>query len=120
MDNPSVRVLRQPGAATGAHHHGDQKTILYVVEGTAWYRWGDHLEYLVKALGDRLGDRTRPPPTLHHQDTEHLQLAGKQRFPLAATSIGCRRRRSGCRTNEDSPDVSDCERTAHPLSRISV
>src|ERR1700741_5484566 len=32
-----------PGAATGAHHHGDQETILYVVEGTARYRGGDRL-----------------------------------------------------------------------------
>jgi uncharacterized RmlC-like cupin family protein len=39
----------QPGAATGAHHHGDQETILYVVEGTARYRWGEHLEHVVEA-----------------------------------------------------------------------
>jgi uncharacterized RmlC-like cupin family protein len=53
--NPDARVLSaflttvQPGAATGAHHHGDQETILYVVEGTAKYRWGDHLEHVVEA-----------------------------------------------------------------------
>jgi uncharacterized RmlC-like cupin family protein len=39
----------QPGAATGAHHHGDQETILYVLEGTARYRWGDHLEHVAEA-----------------------------------------------------------------------
>jgi uncharacterized RmlC-like cupin family protein len=38
-----------PGAATGAHHHGDQETILYVVEGIARYRWGEHLEHVVEA-----------------------------------------------------------------------
>src|SRR6201998_1800180 len=38
-----------PGAATGAHHHGDQETILYVLEGTARYRWGDRLEHVVEA-----------------------------------------------------------------------
>jgi uncharacterized RmlC-like cupin family protein len=48
--NPDAKVLSaflttvQPGAATGAHHRGDQETILYVVEGIARYRWGDHLE----------------------------------------------------------------------------
>jgi uncharacterized RmlC-like cupin family protein len=53
--NPDAEVLSaflttvQPGAATGAHHHGDQETILYVVEGTARYRWGDHLEHAVEA-----------------------------------------------------------------------
>ena len=38
-----------PGAATGAHHHGDQETILYVLEGTARYRWGDRLQHVVEA-----------------------------------------------------------------------
>ena len=39
--NPDAKVLSaflstvRPGAATGAHHHGDQETILYVVEGIA-------------------------------------------------------------------------------------
>jgi uncharacterized RmlC-like cupin family protein len=53
--NPDARVLSAfrttvaPGAATGAHHHGDQETVLYVVEGTARYRWGDRLEHVVEA-----------------------------------------------------------------------
>lgn len=53
--NPDARVLSgfvstvKPGAATGAHHHGDQETILYVLEGTARYRWGDRLEHVVEA-----------------------------------------------------------------------
>ena len=53
--NPDAEVLSAflttvlPGAATGAHHHGDQETILYVVEGIARYRWGEHLEHVVEA-----------------------------------------------------------------------
>jgi uncharacterized RmlC-like cupin family protein len=53
--NPDARTLSaflstvQPGAATGAHHHGDQETVLYVLEGTARYRWGDELEHVVEA-----------------------------------------------------------------------
>lgn len=39
----------EPGAATGAHHHGDQETILYVLSGTARYRWGSRLENVVEA-----------------------------------------------------------------------
>jgi len=39
----------QPGAATGAHHHGDQETILYVLNGHARYRWGPRLEHVVDA-----------------------------------------------------------------------
>jgi uncharacterized RmlC-like cupin family protein len=53
--NPDATVLSaflstvQPGAATGAHHHGDQETVLYVVEGIARYRWGARLEHVVEA-----------------------------------------------------------------------
>ena len=53
--NPDARTLSgflstvQPGAATGAHHHGDQETILYVLDGTARYRWGAQLEHVVEA-----------------------------------------------------------------------
>jgi len=53
--NPDAKVLSaflstvQPGAATGAHHHGDQETVLYVLEGTARYRWGPRLEHVAEA-----------------------------------------------------------------------
>lgn len=53
--NPDGRSLSgfistvKPGAATGAHHHGEQETILYVLNGTARYRWGDRLEHVVEA-----------------------------------------------------------------------
>ena len=77
--NPDAKVLSAflttvaPGAATGAHHHGDQETILYVLEGTARYRWGDHLEHVVEAgpqrdqpsplVPRRWSLPQRPPPT---------------------------------------------------------
>ena len=38
-----------PGAATGAHHHGDQETILYVLTGIGRFRWGNRLEHLAEA-----------------------------------------------------------------------
>ena len=53
--NPDGEVLSAfrswvaPGAATGAHHHGPQETILYVIEGRARYRWGDRLEHEAEA-----------------------------------------------------------------------
>lgn len=53
--NPDAKHLSgflstvEPGAATGAHHHGDQETILYVLSGTARYRWGPRLEHVVEA-----------------------------------------------------------------------
>ena len=69
--NPDARVLGAllttvlPGAATGAHHHGDQETILYVLEGTARYRWGDRLEHVVD-VGP--GDFVFIPPHTVHQE----------------------------------------------------
>ncbi len=53
--NPDATTLSgflstvQPGAATAAHHHGDQETILYVLDGRARYRWGERLEHVVEA-----------------------------------------------------------------------
>ena len=34
-------VVVQPNAKTGAHHHGDVETVLYIVRGRARMRWGE-------------------------------------------------------------------------------
>ena len=53
--NPDARVLSaflstvDPGAATGAHHHGDQETVLYVLNGRARFRYGPQLEEVAEA-----------------------------------------------------------------------
>src|ERR1700722_8360078 len=31
----------EPSAQTGIHHHGEQDTVVYVLEGEACVRWGD-------------------------------------------------------------------------------
>lgn len=38
-----------PGAATGAHHHGEQETVLYVLNGRARFRYGPQLEHVTEA-----------------------------------------------------------------------
>lgn len=69
--NPDSRKLSgflstvDPGAATGAHHHGDQETILYVLSGTARYRWGPRLEHVVEAGP---GDFVLIPAEMIHQE----------------------------------------------------
>lgn len=69
--NPDAKVLSAfratvlPGAATGAHHHGEQETVLYVVEGRARYRWGDRLEHVVEAGP---GDFVFIPAHVVHQE----------------------------------------------------
>jgi len=32
--------LVEPGAKTAIHHHGDQDTVVFVLEGEAIVRWG--------------------------------------------------------------------------------
>lgn len=69
--NPDARVLSgflstvDPGAATGAHHHGDQETILYVLTGRARFRWGPRLEEVAEA-GE--GDFVFIPAEIIHQE----------------------------------------------------
>src|SRR5690349_21356514 len=36
-------------AKTGAHHHGHLESVIYVLNGRARMRWGDHLEYGAEA-----------------------------------------------------------------------
>lgn len=69
--NPDARALSaflstvSPGAATAAHHHGDQETILYVLNGVAEYRWGERLEHRVQA---RPGSFVFIPASTVHQE----------------------------------------------------
>jgi uncharacterized RmlC-like cupin family protein len=58
-------VLIQPDAKTGAHHHGDLESIIYVVRGKARMRWGERLEYTAEAGP---GDFIFVPPYVPHQE----------------------------------------------------
>ena len=52
-------------AKTGAHHHGDLESVIYVVSGVARLRWGDRLEFLAEA---EAGDFIFVPPYVPHQE----------------------------------------------------
>lgn len=58
-------VTIQPGAKTGAHHHGDLESVIYVVKGKARMRWGEQLEFLAEAGP---GDFIYVPPFVPHQE----------------------------------------------------
>ena len=58
-------VVVQPQAKTGAHHHGELETVLYIVRGRARFRWGDHLEFFAEADP---GDFIYIPPFVPHQE----------------------------------------------------
>src|SRR3984893_7034828 len=42
-------VTIHPNAKTGAHHHGELESVIYVISGRARMRWGEKLEYLAEA-----------------------------------------------------------------------
>jgi uncharacterized RmlC-like cupin family protein len=57
--------LVEPGAKTGIHHHGEQDTIVYVLEGEALVRWGDHGN---ESATVHAGDFLHVPAWLVHQE----------------------------------------------------
>ena len=58
-------VVVEPNAKTGAHHHGELETVLYIVRGHARFRWGNNLEYADEAGP---GDFIYVPPYVPHQE----------------------------------------------------
>jgi uncharacterized RmlC-like cupin family protein len=58
-------VTIHPNAKTGAHHHGELESVIYVVKGRARMRWGDRLEYVAEAGP---GDFIFVPPFVPHQE----------------------------------------------------
>lgn len=58
-------VAIDPDAKTGAHHHGELESIIYVVRGRARMRWGERLEFTAEAGP---GDFIFVPPFVPHQE----------------------------------------------------
>src|SRR6266850_2645781 len=58
-------VVIHPDAKTGAHHHGDLESVIYVVSGRARMRWGERLEFVAEAGP---GDFMYVPPFVPHQE----------------------------------------------------
>ena len=58
-------VTIHPNAKTGAHHHGELESVIYVIKGKARMRWGEHLEFTAEAGP---GDFIYVPPFVPHQE----------------------------------------------------
>ena len=58
-------VTIHPDAKTGAHHHGDLESVIYVVSGRARMRWGNQLQFVAEAGP---GDFIYVPPFVPHQE----------------------------------------------------
>ena len=64
------KVDIEPGAKTGAHHHGELESVIYVLSGKAMMRWGDKLEFQKYAYP---GDFIFVPPYVPHQEINALK-----------------------------------------------
>ena len=58
-------VTIQANAQTGAHHHGELESVIYVIRGRARLRWGEQLEFFAEAGP---GDFIFVPPFVPHQE----------------------------------------------------
>ena len=58
-------VSIHPNAKTGAHHHGELESVIYVVRGKARMRWGERLEFMAEADP---GDFIFVPPYVPRQE----------------------------------------------------
>ena len=59
------KVNIEPNAKTGAHHHGELESVIYVLSGKAKMRWGEKLEFQKYAYP---GDFIFVPPFVPHQE----------------------------------------------------
>jgi uncharacterized RmlC-like cupin family protein len=75
-------VRGEPGLASGAHHHGDCETAIYVLSGRARFHFGPKLEQVVDV---RAGDFLFVPPNEVHIE-ENLSATEPVEFIV---SRGC-------------------------------
>lgn len=62
-------VTIHPGAKTGAHHHGELESVIYVIRGRARMRWGTNLEFTAETGP---GGFIFVPPFVPHQEINGL------------------------------------------------
>jgi len=83
-----------PGARSGAHHHGDYESAIYVIRGRARFRFGELLERSVE-VGP--GDFLYVPPRAIHQEIN----VGSE----AAEMIVCRSGQENVVVNVELPEA---------------
>ena len=55
----------EPSAASGAHHHGEYESGIFILEGSIRFRWGDKLEHVQDT---KPGDFVFVPPYEVHME----------------------------------------------------
>ncbi|MCC7364045.1 MAG: cupin domain-containing protein [Dehalococcoidia bacterium] len=72
-------AVNEPGARSGAHHHGASESGIYILRGRVRFRWGERLENVVDA---EPGDFVFVPPYEVHME-ENLDPNGEAELLLA-------------------------------------
>src|SRR5215469_4204405 len=100
-------VVVQPDAKTGAHHHGELETVLYIVKGRARFRWGERLEFVEEAGP---GDFIYVPPFVPHQE-----MNARRDEPVEAVVVRSGQEPIVVNLNIESPDqASEAADRFHP------
>ncbi len=89
----SAVVITAPGGKTDVHHHAECETAIYVLKGSARYRFGEQLDSEVFAAE---GDFVYIPPHLIHteenlSERDELQVLVTRNCPEAKTIVVSRR-----------------------------
>lgn len=82
LDLWAGHVTTPPGAVSGAHHHGDAESAIFMLSGRARFRWGPHLEH-ERIAGP--GDFIYVPPNVVHAE-ENLSADEPVVFIVARNS----------------------------------
>ena len=101
-------VSIQPNAKTGAHHHGELESVIYVVRGKARMRWGERLEFTAEAGP---GDFIYVPPFVPHQE-----INASETEPLSC--VLCRSGQEPVVVNLDLPNVEPNPEEVHWVDNI--
>ena len=74
----------QPATSTAIHHHGQQQTLAYVLNGESFLRWGEHGEFSAVA---RKGDFIHVPAWLPHMEINQSQNRPFEWVVVRSTAI---------------------------------
>lgn len=85
------------GVRSGAHHHGETESAIYIISGKARFRYGDRLEHTVEA---ETGDFIFVPPYIVHQE-----INGSDEHPVLM--IVCRSSQENIVVNVDLPEEAE-------------
>jgi uncharacterized RmlC-like cupin family protein len=112
----------QPGANTGAHHHGDLETVVYMLRGRARMRWGEALEFAAEAgSGDFIYipmSRTRKstPPQMRNWTSPLSAAVVRRRWSISISNRPNALKRSSGSTRSTAPRDGSSDR----VGRVTV